>query len=210
MRVLEPELLDALPPTDERAQHSRRDLRKLNWLMGHRRLMLRMMRTARFNKLIDLGSGDGQFASTVTCGLPRACSLVLVDQQRVAGAPEELVVSDVLTFLRGMDPTPGTALMANLFLHHFTDDLLREMFDLAERKVDWFFACEPRRSWASLFLIRLLPLIGCNSVTRHDAAASIRAGFCGNELSLLWPQSSGWNVSERECGFATHCFMASR
>jgi hypothetical protein len=55
-----------------------------------------------------------------------------------------------------------------------------------------------------------LPLIGCNAVTRHDAAASIRAGFAGGELSALWPGAETWRIDERKCGFSSHCFMASR
>jgi hypothetical protein len=135
---------------------------------------------------------------------------MLVDQQRVPGAPPDLIVSDVLSFLRAMDRQPATALMANLFLHHFTDKTLRELFREASQKVDWFFACEPRRSHLSLIAIRLLPLIGCNAVTRHDAAASIRAGFVGQELSPLWPQTDSWKLTETECGFATHSFSAKR
>jgi hypothetical protein len=34
---------------------------------------------------------------------------------------------------------------------------------------------------------KLLWLIGCNAVTRHDAAVSMRAGFIRQELSALWP-----------------------
>ncbi|HTD86845.1 MAG TPA: hypothetical protein VK850_09745 [Candidatus Binatia bacterium] len=210
MRVLEAELLDVLPATDERARHSRRDLRKLNRIMAHRQHMFHMMRNAPFDRLVDLGSGDGQFALNVAQSLKRPCRLVFVDQQRVPGAPADLIVSDVMGFLRGMERQSGSALMANLFLHHFTDDGLRELFLEASQKVDWFFACEPRRSRLSLVAIGLLPLIGCNAVTRHDAAASIRAGFVGQELSSLWPQTDTWKLTERECGFASHCFMASR
>ena len=209
-RSLEAELLDALPATDERAQQSRRDLRKLNWIMGHRRLISRLMRKSPFDTLIDLGTGDGGFALSVARSLQRPCRLVFVDQQRVPGAPPDLVVSDVMSFLRALTPQPKTALMANLFLHHFSDSGLRDLFAEASQKVDWLFACEPRRSHLSLLAIRLLPLIGCNAVTRHDAAASIRAGFIRDELTHLWPMTGSWKLHERECGFASHCFMASR
>jgi len=215
MRVLEPELLDVLPATDERAQQSRRDLRKLNWLMGHERLMAAMLQRASFDTLIDLGTGDGQFAHNVVSRLRRSCRLVLVDQQRIPSAPPDLVVSDVMTFLRSLEPHPRTAIMANLFLHHFSDDALRELFHEASRKVDCFCACEPRRSRLSLAAIRLLPLIGCNAVTRHDAAASIRAGFLDQELTALWPTAHGsadstWGICECERGFGSHCFFGSR
>jgi hypothetical protein len=214
MRVLEPELLDVLPATDERAQQSRRDLRKLNWLMGHERLMAAMLGRTSFDTLIDLGTGDGQFAHNVASRLRRSCRLVLVDQQRVPSAPADLVVSDVMTFLRSLEWQPRTAIMANLFLHHFSDDALRELFLEASGKVECFCACEPRRSRLSLAAIRLLPLIGCNAVTGHDAAASIRAGFLGKELTALWSTHGSadatWEICECECGFGSHCFFAAR
>jgi hypothetical protein len=208
-RVIEPELLDVLPPTDQRAQHSRRDIHKLNWIMGHARLMARVMQDASFDTLIDLGTGDGRFAQGVVRRLRRTCRLVLVDQQRIAGAPPGLIVSDVMVFLGSLKPQTGTAIMANLFLHHFSDEFLRELFLQISEKADSFYACEPRRSRLNLAAIRLLPLIGCNAVTRHDAEASIRAGFLGQELTALWPKGS-WKLWERESGFASHCFMASR
>ena len=208
-RVLQPELLDTLPPSNPDAQHSRRDLRKLNWIMGHYRLMLRMMQGADFGTLIDLGSGDGQFASALSRKLNRPCKLVLVDQQRVPGAPPDLILSDVFSFLEQLERKPLTAIMANLFLHHFRDNSLQELFALIAGRADYFFACEPRRSRLSLAAIKLLPLIRCNPITRHDAAASIRAGFLGQELRALWPGPAGWSVTEHEGGFASHCFRAT-
>lgn len=209
-RILEPELLDHLPATDERARHTRRDLRKLNWLMGHPRLMAGMMRDARFDTLIDLGSGDGHFANAVVRKLNRPCELVLVDRQQVL-ASDKLIVADVIDFLRQLTPQSPTAIMANLFLHHLSDHALRELFDQIARKVDCFFACEPRRARASLAAVRLLPLIGCNAVTRHDAVVSIRAGFVRDELTALWPDTAPpWRLSEFEGGYASHCFIAVR
>jgi hypothetical protein len=176
-----------------------------------------MMQNAAFDTLIDVGSGDGGFALAVAQSLNRPCQLIFVDQQRVPGAPEDLIVADAMSFLRSFEPRPRTALMANLFLHHLSDELLREMFLEASRKVDWFFACEPRRSRLSLLAIHLLPLLGCNDVTRHDADISIRAGFLGQELSALWPEEQSrareqpaWKLNEYDAGYASHCFMASR
>ena len=48
-------------------------------------------------------------------------------------------------------------------------------------------ATEPRRGSFPLAAARLLWAIGANDVTLHDAAASVRAGFAGKELSALWP-----------------------
>jgi hypothetical protein len=57
---------------------------------------------------------------------------------------------------------------------------------------------------------RLLWAIGCNHVTLHDAAASVRAGFRGQELLALWPHSSGWDLQEHAAGLFSHSFVARR
>lgn len=222
-RVLEPEWLDELPPGEASAQQSRRDLWTLNALLGHRRSMARLLRAAgveyRARRLIDLGSGDGRFAIEVARTLhwrDAAPQVVLVDRQlsldpqtRAGFGELEEVTEDVFEFARDLAPTPGTFVMANLFLHHFTDVQLRELFAALAGKVDALAACEPPRSWGAMAAIRLLPLIGCNAVTRHDAAVSVRAGFRDRELSALWPKA-GWTVHERACSLFTHGFAAWR
>jgi hypothetical protein len=55
---------------------------------------------------------------------------------------------------------------------------------------------------------RLLWGIGCNSVTRHDARVSVRAGFRDQELSALWPAQSGFELAEFSGGYASHLFVA--
>jgi hypothetical protein len=64
---------------------------------------------------------------------------------------------------------------------------------------------DPRRSARSLLFSRLLWVIGCNQVTRHDAVVSIRAGF---ELSRLWPADQSWTLQENPAGWFSHLFVA--
>ena len=61
-----------------------------------------------------------------------------------------------------------------------------------------FVACEPRRSRARRSLgSRLLGLIGCNDVTRHDAVVSVRAGFRGRRARrALAGRRRGWTLRE--------------
>jgi hypothetical protein len=47
------------------------------------------------------------------------------------------------------------------------------------------------------------------AVTRHDAPASVRAGFAGLELSALWPNEGRWELHESTRLFA-HCFVARK
>ena len=53
---------------------------------------------------------------------------------------------------------------------------------------------------------KLVGLIGCNSVTRHDAVVSVRAGFTNRELSDLWPTQGAWLLQEQRAGLFSHLF----
>ena len=101
-------------------------------------------------------------------------------------------------------------MLANLFLHHFSEAQLAGMLAAAASQVRVFLALEPRRSGRSLLFSRLLWLIGCNRVTRYDAPVSVRAGFAGNDLSQLWPAGEGWALRERPVGSFSHLFIAQR
>ena len=77
---------------------------------------------------------------------------------------------------------------------------------------DTFVCCEPRRARLALVGSRLLGLIGCNAVTRHDALISVHAGFRGTELSDAWRAAcgDGWTLEERAAGPFSHVFGATR
>lgn len=62
-RCIEPELLDHLPASDPGAIRSRRDLVRVNLLMGHAAIMARSLLcgAGRPRVLIDIGAGDGTF-----------------------------------------------------------------------------------------------------------------------------------------------------
>ena len=227
-RHLVPEILDHLPPRDARAVRSRRDLRLLNRLMGQAGLMASLLEKNWKGKsplrLVELGAGDGTFLLSLARSLahqPGPLDAALVDRQPAVSLEsrrrlEELgwtvtvVQSDVFDWLEKADMEKGTVIMANLFLHHFADEALRELFQLAAGKAQLFAAGEPRRAALPLAASRLVGLLGCNSVTRHDAPASVRAGFVGNELSGLWPRQAGWRFQEGEFGLFSHYFMARR
>jgi hypothetical protein len=109
------------------------------------------------------------------------------------------------------DPSTKTdVVLGNLVLHHFTDAQLTLLFSEVADKANALVAVEPRRSRWPLFCARLLALIGCNAVTRHDALISVRAGFTGRELSALWPRSDEWELTERRAGLFSHLFVARR
>jgi hypothetical protein len=221
-RAVEPEWLDELPPTDRRAIRSRRDLRLLNRIMGHagivRRELCAHLRNANAS-IVEIGAGEGGLLLRAL-GHRRGDQVVLVDRQNtvdaeVAAAYRErgftlrFLVSDVFDWLR-RETRMHDAVVANLFLHHFEDPALAELLALIAHRTNLFIACEPRRDSLALTGSRMLALLGCNDVTRHDAVLSVRAGFRTRDLSALWPAGSAWAVSESRAGLFSHRFVARR
>jgi len=223
-RIVQPELLDSLPPDDQRAARSRRDLRRINIWMRHHVTMARALEnnwngdTPR--QITDLGAGDGNFLLGV--GKKMAArwpdlNVTLLDLQNNVptetlaafvrlGWRAEMVVADVFNW----PPVAGEVVIANLFLHHFEAAQLAELFRLISRRAKLFIALEPRRAPWPLFCSRRLRAIGCNDVTRHDAVVSVHAGFSGHELSSLWPDKSNWQLTERSTGLFSHLFIARK
>ncbi len=227
-RVVEPELLDTLAPTDRRAAWSRGDLRRLNFIMRHASIISRacqghFRRGLRMPHLVELGAGDGTLLLKIARGWSRSCAAAqatLVDLHPVANHKTmrhfvslnwdvRQVAADVHTFL-SQPSLDADVIIANLFLHHFQDDALRQLFRAVASHTSLFVACEPRRSQLALKACRMLPLIGCNDITRHDAVVSVKAGFDGNELSALWPDHDSWELNEYSTGLFSHCFVAKR
>jgi hypothetical protein len=64
---IEAEWLDRLRADEPGALSSRRDLRRLNTIMGHARIIASVLRQERdlrsMRSLIDLGGGDGGFSA---------------------------------------------------------------------------------------------------------------------------------------------------
>ena len=225
-RVLQPELLDHLRPDDPRAIHSRRDLSRVNrWMGNHTRLagvLSNALNGHGLNRVTELGAGDGDFLLQVAKRIDphrRNVKATLLDLRpnvsdetirafAASGWSVELVVADVFDWL----PTYGDheVVIANLFLHHFTDAQLIKLFGLISKRGKYFVAVEPRRAPLALFCSRLLWAIGCNGVTRHDAVISVRAGFTGNELSALWPAGPDWELREQRAGAFSQLFVARK
>jgi len=228
-RQVEREWLDDLPATDPRAIHSRSDLQRLNFLMGHAGILSRILRRYKSGlgslRVVELAAGDGTLLLRVAKQMKPhwgGVEAILVDQQALL-RPETTVAfealnwrittvqSDVFEWLRNQGATAGTVGIANLFLHHFENCSLKSLLEGVSKQCDLFVACEPRRSAFALFAARLIGAIGCGPVTRHDAIASVRSGFRDEELSQLWPrETSLWHLEERSAGLFSHCFCARR
>lgn len=217
-RRVDPELLDHLAADDPAAIRSRRDLDRINGVMGQHRMVAKgLARIPSFSQIIDLGGGDGRFLLRLARRLPMPCEALIADQKDILGAGTKaglaaqgwqtrVLQGDIFETLPSL--APGAVIIANLFLHHFQDDSLRGLFALIAARARAFIACEPRRSRFALAAAHGVIVLGANPVTRHDAVASVRAGFTGDELTALWP--SGWHCREEARLPFSHVFVASR
>ena len=225
-RVVTPEILDGLAADDPRAVRSRGDLGRINWLTGQARIMAglldRHLGRRDAPRLLEIGSGDGRaalrLARRLAPRLPGAHLTLLdlapatrpgvLDGIRAAGWTAEVVTADA--FERLARPGPRLdAVLVNLLLHHFKEDALLRLLARVAARARLIAATEPRRDAPSYLGARLTGLIGANAVTRHDAPASVRAGFAGRELSALWARAGGGRVLDesRRLPF-THAFAA--
>jgi len=189
-RRLTPEILDDLHPDDPDAVRSRRDLRRINQLMGNYRWLSRQMREAGILEWIELGAGAGQLAEQFRPEERERIRVTGVDfAPRPLMWPEHWPWKrgDLFTFFRQDRFANGErrGVVANLFLHHFTDDKLSTLGRLLRERCDAVLACEPSRRRLHLRQGRIVtPFV--NDVTRHDMIVSIEAGFRGDELVALF------------------------
>jgi len=233
-RVVEPEWLDELAAADPRAHHARRDLRKLNIIMGHASGIAAHFRqhwlsgTIGMNagkplRIVELGSGDGALMLRIGQKQARSlgpATLKLIDRQGVTskstisrlaarGWNAENVQADVFDWL-SESTNYADIIFCNLFLHHFEAEPLSRMLSLIRQRTRTFIAFEPRRTRFASASCRLLRVIGCNDVTRHDAVVSVAAGFKGLELSGVWGSENGWRLEEHACHLFSHVFLATK
>jgi hypothetical protein len=227
-RCVEKELLDELAPEDVRAIRSRRDLCRVNFFMGNAGILARALDGLCARdvplRIAETGAGDGEFllrAARRLRGHWPHVDAVLVDRQDLLKTETRAwfaalnwfvrsARSDAFDWLRQIESQSLDVLVANLFLHHFNDAQLQELFSEAARTARVFVAIEPRRARWPLFCTRLLPLIGCGPVTRHDARISVQAGFNHRELTALWPDTANWELAEGPVGWFSHLFLARR
>jgi SAM-dependent methyltransferase len=228
IRTLHPELVDVLPADHPGAVGSRRDLRRINALMGHAGILASSLKNVfpaqPPRRLLEIGAGDGKILLRVAQRLPRNwrnIDITFVDLKNLLSDDTKIefavldwraraVEADIFDWLTDPAVEKNDAVLGNLVLHHFTDAELALLFSEAAKKSNAFIAIEPRRGRWPLFCARLLALIGCNAVTCHDAPVSVRAGFNGRELSALWPDAANWELTERPAGLFSHLFVARR
>jgi SAM-dependent methyltransferase len=227
-RRVEPEFLDQLPADDPRALRARRDVKRANTLMMNASIVASALMEhsagLKPRKIVDLGSGDGQFmlrlARRLASHWPRV-TIVLQDKQDIVSRATrdafaalqwrvETSATDVFDFLASAPPASADVVTANLFLHHFVDEQLVRLLASAAQLARLVVACEPRRARFVVRASRLLWAVGFSDVGVHEAVVSARAGFRGKELSALWPAQGQWELHEEAAGLFSHRFVARR
>lgn len=198
-RILEPELLDSLPPHDPDAIRSRRDLRLTNRILGNHRWLERTLHPLlrRGEVAVELGAGTGELGARLAAHGIAADGIDRCPRPEHWPADRSWHVADLRRF-SGYDRYP--VVFGNLIFHHFDD---RELAGIGERlrgHARVIVACEPARRQSSQKLFAALaPLFLANRITLHDAHVSIAAGFLGDEL----PRALGLGAPDWECRCAT-------
>ena len=216
-RRVNAEMLDHLPADDPRAIRSRRDLRRINRIMGNRAILESLCDRSLVrapSHIAELGAGDGslllQLAKRRARNWPKV-TVTLVDREnplsvQIQAAFDSLgwtaraAVMDVFAWLERDNHPPYDLIVANLFVHHFEGEALARLLRGISRITQCFIACEPRRSRLPLLASHLVGAIGANEVTRHDAVLSVHAGFRDRELSSYWPGDGLLLTTERAPG----------
>jgi hypothetical protein len=206
MRKLTPELLDHLPHDDPGAIRSRQDLRRINAFLGNDSWIIHHIPKDTIC-ITELGAGDGNLLSKIVRKFPEIPVTAYDLAPPPVGLPAEIEWIQGNIFETAPASKGGT-LIANLILHHFTEEQLEQLAPWLA-SFDTIIVNEPLRSPVPRFLGLLAhPFI--HPITRHDMRVSIEAGFVTDEIPNLLKlhgkgfvirESSTWRGSQRMLAF---------
>lgn len=204
LRDVQPELLETYPDDHPDAILGREDLLLVNAVMGNHRWMERMLR--RLHQpgwhITELGAGDGALSLRFhQAGICQARDLHAFD---LAGRPARWPAEAAWTqgdLLK--QPLPDSEiLVANLILHHFRDEQLRELGSRISPRTRFILAAEPERRRIHSFMGHFFSwLAELHPITRYDMQVSIRAGFRGDELREALGLGAEWHAEVRNTLF---------
>jgi protein SCO1/2 len=187
-RVIRPERMDTAPEAE--ARPSLFDLVRLNrWFGGHATLLGELAKLESPDSafsVLDVGAASGDHARAIKARFPRATAVSLdLSAAHLADAPSPRVQANA--FRLPFADRSFDYVCANLFLHHFEDDvvvrLLRGFGAVARRAV---LVTDLERHWiARSFLPATRRLFGWSPITLHDGVISVDAAFKPEELRRL-------------------------
>jgi SAM-dependent methyltransferase len=187
-RLIEPELLDHLPP--EQAQANLRDIVRLNERFGgHSTIRKTLERAvdgkARFS-VLDVGAASGDTARLINKLYPGASVTSLdLSAANLSAAPPAKLIGDGFELPFGAESFDYV--LSSLFLHHFPDEqvvrLLAGFYQVAKLGL---LICDLERNAISYWFLPVSkPFLNWDRVTVHDGMKSVRASFRTGELLRL-------------------------
>lgn len=198
VRKIGREKLDGLPPSHPHSLASRRDLHRINQLLGTRSWFGRVLPdlVGSSGRILELGAGEGMLSGFLR-QRPDQASLWqwhTLDIQAVPSRINEGLRWHEADLLQFDEYHSYEVVFGNFILHQFQNNELQSLGERLQDGPKALIFQEPwRRSafyWGSLLLTLFM-----NPVTRHDARVSVRAGFQGEELvGLLGLHPKAWKV----------------
>lgn len=212
-RKLSTEFFDQHDPSHREAIQSRKDLGRINFLMGNFRWFKQQF--SRMDLLgehcVDLGAGAGdlgrylydqalgEFFVTGVDFLPRPLGSNWPSQW-------DWCQGDLCAF-EGWEEVD--VCLANLTLHRFTNEQLAELGSKIKRNCRAVLVCEPARRRIHQWEAFGLNLLGVNHMTYHNTHVGIEAGFLGNELSeCLGLEATKWDIDCRTTALGAYRMVA--
>ena len=208
------------PADDPRAMRSRRDLARINAVMRQSAIMAKALaglpapapagRSGRRRWALSAGRGaaaetlarcEGRDPRPPGHRQPRDTRRISRPWAGTARCCRAIFSKPCRSFRPTSSPPTCSCIISRMWRW-------RGLLALVAARASGFVACEPRRSAFALLGARLVFVLGANDVTRHDAVASVRAGFRGQDLSRSWPQERAWHLEERGVFPFTHLFDA--
>ena len=199
-RVLQPEILDTLPP--EIARPNLVDLARINRRWGGystlRRLIGHAIPEGESFTLLDIGAASGDMGEQIRALRPgaRVTSLDYIPWH-LEKCTGDRVAADA--FALPFPPRSFDYVFSSLFLHHFTDDeivrLLRTFGEVARKGVLTIDLL--RHPIPYYFISKTTWLLGWHPVSVSDGAISVEAAFKQDELTTLAQRAGLRNPSAR-------------
>ncbi|MEO0453157.1 MAG: hypothetical protein AAFY98_03340 [Verrucomicrobiota bacterium] len=196
MRKIVPEILDELPSDHPDAIASRRDLTRINRVMGNYQWITKQLNEhARpTDQIIELGAGGGQLIEFLPDFSIPIIGVDFADRPAIWPADWDWQQAN---FFEGR--TQADVMICSLVLHHFDSQQLKTMIMNHCPEIRMLILAEPSRRWWAHLWGAFAELGMIHSVTRHDMHCSIRAGFKPGELaSALQLDPNHWRVHESE------------
>ncbi len=212
-RVIEPEILDSLPPGHPDAVKNRREIILLARLSGNYRRAASLLKHHHRpgDRILELGCGCGELGRVyrrLHRGEAHYTGLDVLERPRDWPQPWHWRQTDLLAFDNYAD---HNVLIGNFILHQFDNLALRDLFNRIRDHYRLMIFCETARHRLHLWQLRLASLLGLNSVTRHDGRVSIRGGFRRGELpALAGLDRTQWQVEDGTTWLGCYWMIARR